>query len=362
MKLLVSILFTVFSVAAVAKCSDGHAEEPAGPVLRPVLSMVVERANQRQQGFAGLVEPRYKTERAFEVLGRIIARNVEVGSSVEKGQALARIDSLPYELALRAVKADLATAKSQLEQATAQRERSQALVRKGVSPQADLDIAQEATDTAAARVQQAEAQLVKAQERLNYTMLTADIDGVVMRVDAEAGQMASPGMAVMTLARTDLRDAAVDVPSDVARKLEMGAPFEIRLQADPSVTTSGALREMAPAADAATRLRRIKIPLDRATDAFRLGATITATPLGETESNTIDVPLQAVFDRDGGPRVWVVDSLAKTVHSVAVVVAAREAKIARITRGLEPGARIVIAGARSLTEGQAVKIQEEIIK
>jgi membrane fusion protein, multidrug efflux system len=184
----------------------------------------------------------------------------------------------------------------------------------------------------------------------------------VTSVDAEVGQMASPGMKVMTLARTDVREAAVDVPEEVARSLESGAPFAISLQADPSVTTSGRVREIAPAADATTRLRRIKITLDRAADAFRLGATITATPADAVEWSTIDVPVQAVFELDGEARVWVVDSAAKTVHSVAVEVAARHDRIALIARGLEPGARVVIAGANSLTEGQAVKIREETVR
>lgn len=362
MKLLPSILFTVFGAVAIAGCDGGHGEEPAGPMVRPVLSMVVEPANQQQRGFAGLVEPRYQTDRAFQVLGRIIARNVDVGDLVKKGQTIAEIDPLAYQLAVRAAAADLATAQSQLEKATAQRNRTRVLVEKAASPQADLDVAQEAMDTAAASVRQAEAQLAKAKERLSYTTLTADIDGIVTSVDAEVGQMASPGMKVMTLARTDIREAVVDVPEDVARKLKPGAPFEISLQADPSVTTSGEVREIAPAADATTRLRRIKITLDRAADTFRLGATITATPAGAAEWSPIDVPIQAVFELNGEAHVWVVDSAAKTVHSVAVAVAARDDRIARIARGLKPGARVVIAGANSLTEGQAVKIREETVR
>jgi RND family efflux transporter MFP subunit len=362
MKLLPAIFFTAVSTVAIAGCDSGHGEEPASPIVRPVLSMVVEPANQQQRGFAGLVEPRHQTDRAFQVLGRIIARNVDVGDLVEKGQTIAQIDPLPYQLAVRAAAADLASAKSQLEKTTAQRNRTRLLVEKKASPQADLDIAQAAMDTAAASVRQAEAQLAKAKEQLSYTTLTADIDGIVTSVDAEVGQMASPGVKVMTLARTVVREAAVDVPEDVARSLKPGAPFEIRLQADPSVTTSGQVREIAPAADATTRLRRIKITLDRAADAFRLGATITATPAGAAEWSTIEVPIQAVFEPDGEARVWVVDSAAKTVHSVAVAVAAHDDRIARIARGLEPGARVVIAGANSLTQGQAVKIREETVR
>jgi RND family efflux transporter MFP subunit len=362
MKRLPAMLFTVFSAVAIAGCDSGHGEEPASPIVRPVLSIVVEPANQLQSTFAGVIEPRYQTDRAFQVLGRIIARNFDVGDLVEKGQTIAQIDPLAYQLAVRAAEADLATAKSQLEKTTAQKERTQVLVKKGVSPQADLDIAQEAMDTAAALVRQAEARLVKAKEQLSYTTLTADIDGVVTSVDAEVGQMASPGMKVMTLARTDIREAVVDVPEDVARSLEPGAPFVVRLQADPSITTSGKVREIAPEADATTRLRRIKITLDRPADSLRLGATITVMPADAAKRPIIDIPATAVFERNGEARVWVVDSAAETVHSVPVELVARNDGIVRIAGGLEPGTRVVIAGANSLTEGQAVDIKEETVR
>jgi membrane fusion protein, multidrug efflux system len=162
----------------------------------------------------------------------------------------------------------------------------------------------------------------------------------------------------MTLARTDVREAVVDVPEDIARSLEPGAPFEVSLQSDPSITTSGEVREIAPEADESTRLRRIRIALDRSSDSFRLGATITAVPAGQADRSTIDLPTKAVFERNGETRVWVVDCGTMTVRSVAVEVVSRDETIARIARRLQPGARIVIAGANSLAEGQAVEIGE----
>jgi membrane fusion protein, multidrug efflux system len=362
MKRLPAIFLACLGMLAITGCDEGHGNEQADSVVRPVLSMVVKPTNPPQSNFAGVIEPRYQTERAFQVLGRIIARNVDVGDLVGKGQTIAQIDSLSYELAFRTAEADLATAKSQLEKATAQRNRTRMLVEKEVSPQADLDIAQEAMATAAALVRQAEAQLAKAKEQLSYTTLTADIDGIVTSVDAEVGQMASPGMKVMTLARTDVREAVVDVPEDVARALEPGAPFEVSLQADPSATTSGKVREIAPKADATTRLRRIRITLDRPADSFRLGATITAMPAGAAGSSMIDIPTTAVFERNGETRVWVVDSAADTVYSVAVELVARNDRIARIGRGLESGTRVVIAGTNSLNEGQAVEPEEETVR
>lgn len=355
-----ALLAASLAAATLAAC-DGHDDAPP-PVIRPVLSVVAEPSNQRRIGFAGVIEPRYQTDRAFQVLGRIVARNVDVGDLVKKGQTIAQNDPIAYQLAVRSAESSLVTAKSQLEKTVAQKDRTATLVKQGVYTQADLDAAQQAMDAAAASVQQAEAQLAKAKEQLGYTTLTADLDGVVTAVSAEVGQMASPGMKIMTLARTDVREAVVDVPEDVARALSPGAAFAIRLQADPSIEAPGKVREISPEADAATRLTRVRITLERAADPFRLGATVTATPDVAAGSQAIETPETALFERDGATRVWIVDQAGKTVRSAVVEVSHRDGRVARIASGVEPGARVVIAGVHSLTEGQAVKLAPEAAK
>ena len=344
---------------ALAGCEDGGRQSAPAPV-RPVLSVVAKLSDQTQIGFAGTIEPRYRTDRSFQVLGRILSRSVDVGDAVRKGQPIAQNDPLFYQLAVRGSEASLLSAKAQLEKTEAQKQRTSRLVQEKVSSQAELDAAQQALDAAAASVRQADAALAKSREQLGYTTLTADIDGVVTAVSAQVGQTASPGVTVMTLARIDVREAVVDMPEKAARALGVGAPFEIRLQAKDEIRMSGKVREIAPEADAATRLRRIKITLDRSVDPFRLGSTITATPLvATTGGSTVDIPASALFERDGATRVWVVDPDAKAVRSAPVEVAERGPRVVRIASGIEPGARIVVAGARSLAEGQAVKLDPE---
>jgi multidrug efflux pump subunit AcrA (membrane-fusion protein) len=85
-------------------------------------------------------------------------------------------------------------------------------------------------------------------------------------------------------------------------------------------------------------------------------------PADAAKRPIIDIPATAVFERNGEAGVWVVDSAAETVHSVPVELVARNDGIVRIAGGLEPGTRVVIAGANSLTEGQAVDIKEETIR
>jgi len=350
----------ILAAASLLTLGGCNSETKAPAPVRPVLTTEARPAGERTVSFTGTIQARYQTELGFRVLGRIIARNVGVGDLVKPGQALAQLDPTVLDLAVRSSEADLAKSQSQLSNATAAEARGATLLERKVTTQADFDALRQAREAAAASVEQAQANLAKAREQRGYATLSSDLDGVVTTTDAEVGQTVAPGQKVMTLARTDARDAVVDLPGDVTRRLAAGAPFAIELQADPSIRTTGKVREIAPQADAATRTRRVKITLDEFTAAFRLGATISATPRALPADPVIELPLSALLERDGKAFVWVVDRSARTVRTVPVEIAQRDEHGVRISGGLERGAQVVVAGVHSLAEGQAVKIDAKI--
>ncbi|PZQ83226.1 MAG: efflux transporter periplasmic adaptor subunit [Ancylobacter novellus] len=340
---------------SLAGCKAEGEPADAAPPPRPVLTVLAEPAGDRAAGFAGTIQPRYQAALGFRVLGRVIARNVDVGDRVKPGQALMLLDPMVLDLAVRAREADLATAQAQLSNTTSAQSRSETLRDKKVVSQAEFENALQAREAAAASVEQAKAALTQAREQRSYATLSADVDGIVVSVAAEVGQTVSPGQTVITVARTDEIEAVVDLPEDVARALSTGTRFSVALQSAPSASTSGTVREIAPQADATTRMRRVKITLDNPPDAFLLGATISAVPLDVAGDRPIELPASAVLERDGAPRVWVVDPAMGTVKTVPVTIADRDDVHVRISTGLEAGTQVVIAGVHSLTEGQLVQ-------
>lgn len=340
--------------------SNGEGTQASAPT-RPVVSVLVKPLENQTIGFAGTIQPRFQTDRGFRVLGRLISRNVEVGDIVSRGQILAQIDPQLLDLAVRSSEADLAKAQAALVNSSAAQSRIGALLAKRVANQADFDTAQQAREAAAATVKQAQASLAKAREQRSYATLTADEAGVVTSVNAQTGQTVIAGNKVMTIARTDIREAVVDIPDETARSLKQGQSFTIRLQADSSVTTSGKLREIAPQADPSTRTRRVKIKLDQAVDAFRLGATITVFSNPQTTSQqAFEIPASAVLERNGAAVVWLLDTQNKTVRTVPVTVAGRDKTKVQVAGQPLAGMRIVTAGVNSLSEGQKVEFDERI--
>ncbi len=337
-----------------AGCSrDTEASEPS----RPVLSTTVEGTASSSAAAAGTVEPRFKTELSFRILGRLIASPVNVGDSVEQDQIVAAIDSTALELAVRSAKAELSRSQAQLANARATEQRQRALITTDTTTKATLDNAVQVRAGAEALVARAQANLTKALEQLGYAQLKAVFAGVVTAASADVGKVVAPGQPVVTIARPDIREAVVDIGPDFPVPLQIGLPFTVSLELLPSVQVAGRIRETAPQADPVTRTIRVRIALDDPPPTFRLGSTVTVT-LADDPPAILRVPASAVLSKDGERFVWVVDLPASTVSLHKVDLAQDEGGL-RVIGGLEAGTRVVTAGIHSLKEGQKVRIDKD---
>ena len=355
MRRLPRILLGLFALGALAGCSKSDEKPPE--IIRPVLSVVVEPQTSQTFGFAGSVEPQVSADLAFRLLGRVVSRDVNVGDIVSKGTTIAALDPTALELAVQAAKAELSNAEAQFANAAASEERQRQLLAAANTSQAAFDAAQQSRKAAEAGVERAKAALAKSQEQLGYARLFSDFDGVVTAVGAEVGQTVSAGQTVVTVARSDLREAVVDIPDQLIGGLTAGTPFQVILQSLPTIQTEAKLREIAPQSEGSTRTRRVKLTLTDPPQAFRLGSTVTATRVAKV-TPTIELPMSALLEKDGVDKVWIVDPQTSSVSAKEIKVAAKGAATFTVAEGLEAGMRVVTAGVHSLSEGQKVKVPE----
>lgn len=349
------IVLGLFALGALAACSKSDEKPPE--IIRPVLSVVVEPRTTETFGFAGSVEPQVSADLAFRLLGRVVSRDVKVGDIVTKGTTIAALDPTALELAVQAAKAELSNAEAQFANAAASEERQRQLLASANASQAVFDAAQQARKAAEASVERARASLAKSQEQLGYARLFSDFDGVVTAVGAEVGQTVSAGQTVVTVARSDLREAVVDIPDQLIGDLTAGTPFQVILQSLPTIQTEAKLREIAPQAEGSTRTRRVRLTLTDPPQAFRLGSTVTATRVTKV-APTIELPMSALFEKNGSDKVWIVDPQTSSVSTRDIKIASRNGGTFTVAEGLEAGMRVVTAGVHSLSQGQKVRVPE----
>jgi RND family efflux transporter MFP subunit len=341
-------------LAVLASC--GPAEEPAAVQARPVRVVTVERqAAGEAVSLSGQIEAENEVNLSFRVGGRMIARSVNVGDRVKAGQIVARLETEPAENALRAARANLASASSLLTKTRNDFNRQDELLRGGWTTRVRHDQALHAMQAAQAQVDAARAQEAAAEDNLSYTELVADAPGHVTAIGAEPGEVVAAGRMVVQLAREGGRDAVFDVPARIIQSAPYDPVVAVTLTSDPSIKATGRVREVAPQADPVTRTFRVRVGLDAPPEAMRLGSSVTGTVRLEGAAG-ISIPASALTRAQGQPAVWIVDPKASTVSLHPVDVERFDLARVIVAQGLEPGDVVVTAGVQALRPGEKVRL------
>ena len=355
------LTIALVAALALAACSKPAAPPPAP---RAVIAQVVgAKPGDGANVYSGEIRARYENDLAFRVGGKVIARYVDVGATVKKGQPLARLDPQDAQLAAESARSALAGAEADHALAKAEVERYRDLYAKKFVSQAVLDARETTFNTTKARLEQARAQLATARNQSSYTALAAEADGVITAVNVEAGQVVAAGQAVMRFAQPAEKEVVISVPESRLAELrdarQIPQQILVAVLAAPEKPYAGRIREVAPTADAATRTFAVKITLLAPDDAVKLGMTANVALGQRTGPDTIGVPLTALTQIDGEPAVWVVDPQTSQVHLRPVKVAAYREDGATITAGLKAGEIVVTAGVHKLLAGETVRVESE---
>lgn len=348
-------VFALSGVALLAACS-----KPVEKVeeVRPVRAM---RLSADQVGlvaeFPGEVRARVESRLGFRVGGKIVARKVDVGSKVKRGQVLMQLDPQDLQLAQAQASAALSAAESNRDLARAELKRYQELREKNFVSQAVLDSKETAFKAAQASYEQARAAFRNQTNQAGYTALVADADGVVTGVDAEVGQVVSAGTPVVRVAKSGEKEVVIGIPENKVDSLRTVSDVRVRLWAVPNLTIPGKLRELSPVADPATRTYAAKISIPEAPQDVKLGMTASVTFTSKTDDAMIKLPLTAIFRDKSSTVVWVVEN--GKVKPVPVQITGTAGNEVLVSQGIVQGQTVVTAGVNLLRPGQKVKILGE---
>ncbi len=348
---------TLLSLIIMLALSLAACEHPAPPPAppRPALTMVVGASTSTTPtGLVGEIRPRFESAQSFRIAGKITQRLVEVGTLVKKGQVLARLDAADTGLTAQAAVAGIRAAEADFALAQAEFNRQKQLhARKFISSSA-LDTHEAQYKSAAAHLEQTRAQAAVASNQSRYTALVAERDGVVTEIRAEPGQVVEAGEVVARVAVPGEVEAVIAVPESRMAGVVPGAPALVRLWAAREKAYTGKIREVAPAADTATRTFLVRVSILDADTAMRLGMT-AGVKLASAGDESLLLPSAAVTQIKGQNVVWVVDANKQQVQPRNVTTGAFREDGVLVLSGLSAGERIVIAGVHTLISGQVVR-------
>ncbi|WP_342251438.1 efflux RND transporter periplasmic adaptor subunit [Sphingomonas sp. OTU376] len=339
------------TAGVLAGCGQSDTDPRTAPPLVRIAAADAAKGADRE--FTGIVGSRVQSDLGFRVGGKVVARLVDAGQAVRRGQPLMRIDPTDYSLAAQAAAETVAAARARAAQASADEARYRELVSAGAVSASAYDQAKAAALAARAQLSAAEAQARVSRNDAGYTVLVADADGTVAETLAEPGQVVAAGQTVVRLSHSGPREAIIALPETVRPAL--GAEAEVRTYSGLGGTAR--LRQLSDAADPATRTFEARFVLTGAPAAAPLGSTVTIRLGVPGPASMISVPLGAIYDRGQGPGVWVIAGQASPkVSWRPVKLATMGQESAAVTAGLRPGERFVALGAHMLHQGQPVRI------
>ncbi|MDF2634025.1 MAG: efflux transporter, family, subunit [Pelosinus sp.] len=346
-------VFSLIVVLLVSGCSKTATTTEQVSLVRSEI-VKINRSSQNVN-YSGEIRGRYETQLAFQVSGKIIKRNVDLGSSVNSGDVLMEIDAKDIQQSVNITSAQVSSAESQLNLAQTNLERYRTLYGQGAISRAQLDQYQNAYEVAQAAVRQSSAQYTQGTNQLGYSTLVADSAGIISSINGEAGQVVSAGQTVLTLVKEGEREVEINVPENRVDELRKTEQVQVGFWALPNVIAEGKVREISPIADKASRTYKVRITLINPPPSINLGMTANVTVAQKSgDQQATYIPLSAIYQTGDTPNVWVITNDTVTLRPIKIGVFG-DNKV-QVLEGLQDGDVIVTAGVQKLHEGQKVRI------
>jgi RND family efflux transporter MFP subunit len=342
---------------------------PAVEVETAVVARVYPSQSFTLLNASGYVVAQRKAAVASKATGRLEWLGVEEGSRVRTNEIIARLENRDVMAASDQAVAGVSSAKAELADAQQNYGRMKELREKGYVAQSELDTADTRQKRAQAAVIGAEAALRSAQVAVEYTLIRAPFDAVVLTKNADVGDIVTPlGAAanakasVVTIADMSSLQVEVDVSESNLARVKVGQPCEIQLDALPDNRFPGAVHMIVPTADRSkasvmVKVRFVERDLRVLPEMSARVAFLEREITRDEETPRTAVNPAALVSRNGKQAVFIVKD-DKAVET-AVTVGGRIGDGIEVREGIKPGEKVVINPPKKLRNGSKVKRKEK---
>jgi RND family efflux transporter MFP subunit len=344
---------TMLSRLANAKVLESNAAEHAVQYVKTTFA----KSSDSGQTLAlpGTLQGAQQAPIAARATGYLKRWTKDIGASVQKGELLAEIESPEIDQQLsQAIAARQQTAAS-LALAKSTTERWEALKKRDVVSQQELDEKRSAAAQANANLAAADANVERLRQMQGFTRVTAPFSGVITRRAVDTGDLIdSGGKTLFVLTQMDPLRIYVNVPQAYAQLVRPGQKVVVTQAELRGKSFAGEVVRSAGSIDTATRTMQVEIKLANRDGALMPGAYVQVS-LPLLASAGLVVPTNVLLFRGEGTRVAVVDAASK-VQLRAVTLGRNLGEAIEIVDGIGPRDRLVVNPSDSLAEGDAVAV------
>lgn len=285
----------------------------------------------------------------------------DIGSRVEQGELLAEIETPETDQQLAQAIAARQQAASSLALASSTLARWEALKRRDVVSQQELEEKKSTDQQAKANLAAADANVERLRQLESFKRVTAPFAGVVTKRNVDVGDLidagGGAGRALFILSQTDPLRVYVNVPQSYAHLVKPGQQVTVTQQELRGQTFKGEIVRTAGAIDAQTRTMQVEVVLNNSQGTLLPGAYVqVALPL--QGSGALTVPTNVLLMRGEGPRVAVVGADGK-VALRAVKIGRNLGAVIEILDGVGASDRLVLNPSDSMNDGDTVVVSQK---
>lgn len=316
----------------------------------------------------GTLEARVKASISPKIAGRIRLIAVDQGDTVSQGSVLVTLDDdeLQHQVeiaqanletaqaAIDRLKSDEARASATLTQASSEHQRNVKLAAENAVPQSAVDKSLESLAVADAGVARAafaviegRKQLVSAEKTLQFhqaqladTQITAPFDGLIVKRQRDAGDIAVPGSPILTLISTEELWISAWVDETEMSRLLADQSTRVVFRSEPGREFTGKVFRLGREADRETRefvvdVRVLELPAN-----WAVGQRADVYIETDRKSAVTLLPPEYLVWRDNEPGVFV--DVKGTAEWRPLVLGLRRHDMVEVVKGIEPGEKAVV--------------------
>lgn len=302
-----------------------------------------------------------------QVSGLIVKLCVDEGATVRKGQALFKIDPTQYEASFKQAKANVASAKANLQTVELTAKNKKMLYDKKVISEFDYQTALNTLATAKATLAQAQASLVAARQNLDFCTVTSPSDGVVGIFPYRIGSLVSPSIAEPMTTVSEIGNMYVYFSmtekqlltmtrseGTLKEQLEKMPAVKLQLSDGTMYDQEGRIDAVSGVIDPATGSVRMRAIFPNKDNILRTGGAGNIV-FPYVMENVYVIPQYATQEIQDKKFVYVLQADSTLKHTEVKVSNLNDGKNYIVTGGLNAGDKIVVEGVQTLKNGQKIK-------
>ena len=336
------------------------------PQATPVPVAVIEQHEVTTwDEFSGRLEAVERVDVRSRVAGAVKSVHFTEGALVKRDELLITIDPDPYAAEVDRAQAQVVAAQARVNYTKSERERAQRLWDESAIAQRELDERVNAAQEAEANLRAAQAALTSARLNLSYTQVRAPVSGRVGRLEVTVGNLvpAGPGAPVLTtLVSVNPIYASFDADEHVVlRALHQGGrdvPVEAETVTNGGRHLHGRLQLIDNQVNTRSGTVRVRAVFDNR-DGSLIPGQFVKLRMGKAKTEQALLVSERAVGTDQSKRfVFVVGPDDKAIWREVTLGGTADGKRI-VTSGLEPGERIVVNGLQRVRPGALLAPQSE---